>query len=84
MTKPISDEQLAELDKMARWVTEDNVSVTLRPKEWAAIRERLRLAEAVVGAAEYTVFAMEWKGTDLNYALNNYRAATSAGGDDHD
>ena len=75
MSKPITDEQLAELDSRgansdSEWILSDD--------EYAALRERLRLAEQCIEDVEY------WKDCVGHYrgctdAINKYRAATGKG-----
>ena len=69
MTKPITNKRLAQLDELKD--SEYDGEITLPNEDYDALRERLRLAEAVVKAAEYHECTM---GCRICKALNEMHA----------
>lgn len=88
-TKPITDERLQKLDDDAcLWA--DDAIVGLAKRDYLALRERLRLAEAVVEAARWLEDAFDIRDTPkqapaerkLARALAAYRSAIKGGPND--
>jgi hypothetical protein len=80
--KPISDEQLAELDAIAMSAHDTRLGCGfVSVAEYLALRERLRLAEAVAQALDsiYRHHDCDCTSLTVNDALIAWRSATSPG-----